>query len=395
MGTSVEEGRPLRIGVGSIQHESCGMVNREVTKADFDAAGIDSAAALALGDANTAADGVVRGVREAGAEPVPLLFTEPKTAGQPTVATLSAVIAEVVDAIAAASPLDGVALALHGGFSAHVPGEGAAVAFGDDADGDLLAAVRAQVGPGVPIAASMDLHSNLSERGVAAADALCIIRTYPHVDDAARGAQAAALVAAMARGEVRPTTAWRPLPLLWSAGCMIDAQAPMAAIRQRVDELEQAPGVLAAGVHAGYQWVDNPTVGAGVVVTTDGDAASAADEAERFAGWLWEQRQQLLLPPLPPAQALEQAEAVGRYPVVLADQADNTGGGAPGDTTEVLQLFIDRELRDALVLYLVDPEVAALAHREGRGAVLEVSIGGKSSPAAGALSRGGGRLGRW
>ncbi len=242
MGTSVEEGRRLRIGVGSIQHESCGMVNREVTKADFDAAGIDSAAALALGDANTAADGVVRSVREAGADPVPLLFTEPKTAGQPTVATLSAVIAEVVDAIAAASPLDGVALALHGGFSAHVPEEGAAVAFGDDADGDLLAAVRAQVGPGVPIAASMDLHSNLSERGVAAADALCIIRTYPHVDDAARGAQAAALVAAMARGEVRPTTAWRPLPLLWSAGCMIDAQAPMAAIRQRVDELEQAPG---------------------------------------------------------------------------------------------------------------------------------------------------------
>ena len=363
------------------------MVNRKVTQADFDAARIDNEVALTLGSANTAADGVVRGVRESGAEPVPLLFTEPKTAGQITVATLHDLIGEVVAAIAAAGQLDGIVLALHGGFSARVPGNATTVEFGDDVDGDLLVAVRDQVGPNVPITASLDMHSNLSKHAVASVDALCIIRTYPHVDAADRGVQAATIGVSAVRGEVRPITVWRPLPLLWSAGCMIDASPPMAAIRQRVEELQDCPAVLAAGVHTGYQWVDNPTVGAGVVVTTNGNSELAVAKMDCLARWVWEQRERLLLKPVSPATALTQADRVGRYPTVFADQADNTGGGAPGDSTEVLQLFIDRNLRDALVLYMVDPEIAELSHRRGIGAVLDIALGGKSSLTAGPATR--------
>jgi len=76
-------------------------------------------------------------------------------------------------------------------------------------------------------------------------------------------------------------------------------------------------------------------------------------------------------------------EVAGRYPIILADQADNPGGGAPGDSTEVLRLFIDRGLRDAAVLYIVDPKTAGLAKRAGVGGRLNVALGGRSHPMLG------------
>src|SRR5205085_628099 len=75
----------------------------------------------------------------------------------------------------------------------------------------------------------------------------------------------------------------------------------------------------------------------------------------------------------PVRDALAEGEKLGRYPIVLADHADNTGGGAPGDSTEVLRTFLDMGLQGALVLYLVDPEVVAQAHAAGVGSRIQVN----------------------
>ena len=69
--------------------------------------------------------------------------------------------------------------------------------------------------------------------------------------------------------------------------------------------------------------------------------------------------------------------------MVLADHADNTGGGSPGDSTEILKTFIEWGLTDSLVLYIVDPEVALQAHAAGVGQRIAVSVGGKSHPIQG------------
>jgi len=81
--------------------------------------------------------------------------------------------------------------------------------------------------------------------------------------------------------------------------------------------------------------------------------------------------------------ALRQGEAAGRYPIILADHADNTGGGAAGDSTEVLRTFIELGLQDAVILYIVDPDVAEQAHAAGVGSRISVSVGGKSDPVQG------------
>src|ERR1700745_375768 len=64
----------------------------------------------------------------------------------------------------------------------------------DDPDGVLFEKVREIVGPDVPIAATLDLHANVSERMVGSVDAFIGYRTNPHLDMRERGAEAAAAV---------------------------------------------------------------------------------------------------------------------------------------------------------------------------------------------------------
>ena len=83
-------------------------------------------------------------------------------------------------------PRDAVFLDLHG----------AAVAEGaDDAEGELLARIRAVVGPDLPIVTALDLHANVTARMLALATAMTAYRTYPHVDMRETGRRAARMLA--------------------------------------------------------------------------------------------------------------------------------------------------------------------------------------------------------
>ena len=82
-------------------------------------------------------------------------------------------------------------------------------------------------------------------------------------------------------------------------------------------------------------------------------------------------------------EVLDEAESQGQYPVMFADRNDNTGGGTPGDSTGMLRTFIDAELEDACILYMVDPEAVEACKQAGVGAQLTLDVGGKSSPLQG------------
>ena len=121
-----------------------------------------------------------------------------------------------------------------------------------------------------------------------------------------------------------------------------------------------------------------------MIVVADEDPELAQATADELGEWVWERRERWYKEPPSARDALAEGERIGQYPIFLADQADNTGGGAPGDSTEVLQTFLDLGLEDALVLYMIDPEAAEQAHSAGAGSRIQVALGGKSDPAQGA-----------
>ena len=119
------------------------------------------------------------------------------------------------------------------------------------------------------------------------------------------------------------------------------------------------------------------------MVVAAGDEAIAQRAADELGGWIWDNRDTWYSPPISVHEALRRGAGIGKYQIIVADHSDNTGGGSPGDSTEVLQAFLDGKLQDALILYMVDQEVAQQAHRAGIGSFIKVSIGGKSSPVQG------------
>jgi microcystin degradation protein MlrC len=76
---------------------------------------------------------------------------------------------EILSDLARAAPVDAVLLGLHG----------AMVADGyDDCEGDLLTAIRAIVGPDVPVGAELDLHCHLTTAMMQAATVLVAYKEY-------------------------------------------------------------------------------------------------------------------------------------------------------------------------------------------------------------------------
>ena len=162
-------------------------------------------------------------------------------------------------------------------------------------------------------------------------------------------------------------SAIRLIPLIWSAELQVTAHPPMEEVMRRVFETEKRPGILSVTLATGFPWADVPNMGASVIVVADGDRALAQQAADELGDWIWERRERWYTPPLTVEEGLAEGHKLGRYPIILADMADNTGGGTPGDSTQVLRAFVEHDLHDALLLYMVDPSVASQAHAAGPG----------------------------
>ena len=221
----------------------------------------------------------------------------------------------------AAGTVDGVLLDLHG----------AMVTEGhDDGEGDLISAVRQVVGPSVPIAVSLDFHGNITDTMVREADLLHGYKTYPHVDMGERGVEATERLLDVIDKRLRPTAALRNPPLLPPLGNQGTARGPMRRLSAMAEEMEKDPKVISISVFAGFPHADIPEAGLGIYVVTDGDQALADRLADQIADRAWEHRHEFMHSGLPVREAVARAVAAEGQPIVLADMADHTGGGAAG-----------------------------------------------------------------
>ena len=140
----------------------------------------------------------------------------------------------------------------------------------------------------MPIIATLDLHANVGPQMLANATALIPFDTYPHVDNAERGAEALRLAVWAASGEVTPVMAFRKLPVLPDGPRQFSGAEPTRSIMTLVHEIENRPGVLTAGVCFAFPWADCPFPGMTVTVVTDNDLDLADAYAEEIASYIWQ-----------------------------------------------------------------------------------------------------------
>ena len=279
---------------------------------------------------------------------------------------------EILADLAAAMPVDAVLLSLHG----------AMVAEGyDDAEGDLLAAIRRAVGPNLPIGVELDLHANVSRRKIDSATAIVLFKEYPHIDVPERAEDLFRLIAGAIAGETRPVMGWFDCR---TVGVFHTTRQPMRGFVDKCAALEGKDGVLSVSIVHGFPWADVADMGSKVIVVGDGDKA----KAETLARALGLEFFRLRHATQPAYTTLEQAMARAQThnqakPLVIADVSDNAGGGAASDSTVILQAMLEKGIKDGAIGMFWDPMAVRFAFEVGEGASLDIRLGGKLGPASG------------
>lgn len=278
---------------------------------------------------------------------------------------------ELLDALKAAMPVDIVFLQMHGAMVAHGY---------DDCETDMLRRVREIVGPDVKIGVELDLHCDVTQESVDLADAIVIYKEYPHIDVGDRAEELFTIIADAAEGKIKPTMGLYDCRMI---GMYLTPFEPMRSFVDSMMAAEGKDGILSLSLAHCFPWGDVPTESAYMLAITDNNPQQAKQLAEEWGQKFFALRHPLQLPSLPMDEALDKALSINEYPVVVADQADNAGGGAPSDSTFALKALLDRGVQNAAVAMMWDPIVVHMAMAAGVGATMNVRLGGKMGPMSG------------
>src|SRR5689334_3274236 len=224
---------------------------------------------------------------------------------------------EALSQLKAALPLDGILFGLHGAMVAHGY---------DDVEGDIIEKARAIVGPKCVIGVELDPHCHLTMKRVSKADIIVLYKEFPHTDVVERAEDVLDLVLATLRGKVKPVMSVYDCRQIQSYPTTLQ---PMRGLVDRIKAMEGKDGILSVSIAHCFPYADVAEVGTRVLVIADGDKKKADALATKLGEELVGLRGKTAPPAFDVADGVAQGVAFNDLPVVIADPADNAGGGAP------------------------------------------------------------------
>jgi len=274
---------------------------------------------------------------------------------------------EILKALRAAMPVGAVFLSLHGAMMSTEC---------EDCEGDILARVRDIVGGAAPIGVVLDPHAHLTAAMIDNADIMAFLKEYPHVDGLERTQEVLAIMGGMLGGRISPTPAVFDCRLM---GFFPTQNEPMRGFVDGLHRHEHADGVLSVSFVHGFPWGDMPDAGAKVLVYTDAAPSAAHVLARTIHDEIWAIKDRTMPAMISISEAVALCAALHERPLVLADLADNPGGGAPSDSTFLLRAVLDAGVEGVAIGLLYDPQAVIACHQVGPGGSLQLRIGGKTS----------------
>lgn len=277
--------------------------------------------------------------------------------------------ARLVAAVKSADQVDGILLCLHGAMVTQTS---------EDGEGQLLQALRAEVGPDVPIMATLDLHANVSPLMIEKATALFAYYNNPHTDPYETALRASKCMHATLEGQISPVMGW----------CLQDFLLPvtptahpaMAGFVEKAKTLSREPGMIDVSICHGFYKSDIYGMGLSVLAISDGNQDMAQNIAQSLSRELFDAREQFRKETVSAREAVRMAMESDRFPVVLADVADNPGSGASSDSTELLRTLLVMKAQQTAFATICDPLVVQQAASAGVGSTIPVALGGKVAP---------------
>ena len=130
---------------------------------------------------------------------------------------------------------------------------------------------------------------------------------------------------------------------------------------------ELAGDILNVSIFGGFVFSDSAKNGIAIVVTARRDQAHARALAREIADRCWADRKRFVKKLTPLREAVETARTSKRRPMIVAECADNPGGGGTGRCTELLAALVKADAHNVLDGSFFDPPLAAKAHEVGIG----------------------------
>ncbi len=293
-------------------------------------------------------------------QPVPILVGLVEAGGPLDHGFFTICFKEMRHRLQAAMPLDAVYICNHGAMI---------TTANTDPDGEIFAMVREVVGAQVPVVATLDLHGNVSERMVRAADAIVAYQTNPHVDMLARGTETATILQEMFAG-MKTDVAFLRLPLTPPTVTLLTEAGPYADIINYGQCLIDAD-IVNVSILGGFAYSDTPKNGMAIIVTARRANGAAQRVAGKIARMAWHEHLRFVprLASLQDAVArvLEVAHNPEMPAVILADVADNPGGGGNGNTMWILKELHAAGATGVIAGVINDPALAREAAKVGEG----------------------------
>ncbi len=245
-----------------------------------------------------------------------------------------------------------------------------------DAEGQFLETLRNVVGPKTHIGAVLDLHVNLSDRMLNAADLLIGCKEYPHDDFFPTCDSLINLLMRSVAGELNLVTRYYDCRLIGLFGTKDGA---MKGYVDLFRQLEHAGDALQVWAAHGFPWSDTVDTSFKVVVTTNNNPDHAENLARIIGKDIYADRAKFPMMIHSPEQIPDISWDRSVGPLVLGDIADNPMGGAPGDATFLLNYLIASKTYKAAFSAIYDPDLVQCLMREQDGATVDIELGGKIS----------------
>ncbi len=278
---------------------------------------------------------------------------------------------EILKELRAAMPVDGLLLGLHGAMVAHGY---------DDVEGDIIERCREIVGPRCVIGVELDPHCHLTRKRLSKADIIVLYKEFPHTDVVERAEDVLNLVLATLKGKIKPVMSVYDCRQIQSYPTSLE---PMRSFVDRIKAMEGRDGILSVSVAHCFPYGDVAELGTRVLVMADGDKKKADALATKLGEELVALRGKTYPPLRTVAAGVSEGVAFNDLPVVIADPADNAGGGAPSDNTDILRHLIETKVEDACLGPIWDPIAVRLCFDAGLGAKFWLRFGGKIAVASG------------
>ena len=372
-----ESKAPIRIGVATFSHETCTFCPEPTGIAEWEYYGLPM-----QGDEVLKSDVYIRGfvdrAREYGGIELVGIYSPRGAKGGSSGSWITREAFDkysngIAEGMKSAGRLDGVYLALHGAM---------AVTGVPKPEAELVRRVRQAVGS-IPIFITLDLHANEDHELADAADAVFIIKRYPHYDSYEQGERAARILIRTVRGTYKPVMAVRKPGVITPSVFQDTAMSPAMEIMERARIWEHRAKDSYVSVAFGFAYADVPDVGATVMVITDNDKKLAEEIAQDMSDYIWRLREQFAGKKIPKVkegvtQAIAAAKA-GRKPVVVADHSDRTG-----NSSWILEELIRQGAGNFCITTLADARaIDEIKAKAQVGDTLGVSVGGYADQYAG------------